>query len=242
MIGVRHLSNAPVKEALIAFQFSAEWMRELSSVCVELAGADGRLSDLLETDLQIKLDSAASPQLEPLSSSRIGKRIDFDELKQVLQVQRDSFTFSQLEPYSNWENMLAQAYSSWKTISSALTGVEISRMTVRYINAIDLPIPDLNFEDYLNASPSVPEGLPQGLSQFLIKTVSPVEDDIVIVTQSLTEVVDNKARVVLDIDTSCLKKTELTEESFIKTLSRLRDRKNKVFFSYLTEKTLEMYK
>lgn len=245
MSPVRHLANAPVKEALIDCQFTGSWNRDLPEVCAELAGSKGSVSDLFETLFTLTVNNeAGETKVDPSTNSRVGKRIDFPDTRQVLQVQRTGFTFSQLEPYGSWAQVVEDARRMWATLSSNLSDLRVSRVAIRYINVIDLPIPFADFSEYLTAAPQVPPGLPQGLSQFLIRTVSPVESDLVVVTQSLNqgEIHADRARVVLDIDVSCADIDQLTNTTLVQTLDRLRDRKNAVFFSYLTEKTLEMYK
>jgi uncharacterized protein (TIGR04255 family) len=242
---IRHLNNAPVKEALIDCQFTGTWNRELPEVCAELAGAQGNVSDLFETLFTLTVNKEdGETKVDPSTNSRVGKRIDFPNARQVLQVKRTGFTFSQLEPYGSWAQVVEDARKMWAALSSNLSDLQVSRLAVRYINVIDLPIPFADFNEYLTAAPEVPRELPQGLAQFLIRTVSPIESDVVVVTQSLNqgEIHTDKARVVLDIDVSCTDTQQLTSTNLIQTLDRLRDRKNAVFFSYLTEKALEMYK
>lgn len=246
MSSVRHLNNAPVKEAIIDCQFSGSWNRDLSEVCAALAGTQGRVSDLFETSVTLTVNNEdGETKFDPsANNSRVGKRIDFPETHQVLQIQRTGFTFSQLEPYGSWLQVVADARRMWESVKSNVSDLRVVRLGVRYINVIDLPIPFDDFDEYLTAAPQIPKGLPQGLSQFLIRTVSPIESDLVVVTQSLNvgEPHADRARTILDIDVSCVDIMHLTELALPTTLDRLRDRKNAVFFSYLTEKALEMYK
>jgi uncharacterized protein (TIGR04255 family) len=243
---VRHLNNAPVKEAIIDCQFIGNWNRDLSEVCAELAGSQGRVSDLFETSVTFTVNNEeGEARVDPsANNSRVGKRIDFTETHQVLQIQRTGFTFSQLEPYGSWLQVVDDARRMWEKVKANISDLHVARLAVRYINVIDLPIPFDDFNEYLTAAPQIPAGLPQGLSQFLIRTVSPIESDLVVVTQSLNpgEGHADRARVVLDIDVSCIDTDHLTDVALSQTLDRLRDRKNAVFFSYLTEKALEMYK
>lgn len=241
---VRHLSKAPVKEALINCQFSGNWARDMAEICSELAGDLGRVSDLFETSFQLTVNNeGGQTTFDPSANSRVGKRIDFEVTRQVLQIQRDSFTFSQLEPYGSWDQVAENAKRLWDTLSGSLTELKVSRLAVRYINVIQLPLPFSDFDDYFKAAPQIPAHLPQGLSQFLLRTASPVDDDLVVVTQSLDAITSDaeSASVVLDIEVSCENPEELKINNIENTLDRLRERKNAVFFSYVTEKTLEMY-
>ncbi len=245
MSPVRHLHNAPVKEALIECQFSGIWSRDFSEVCSELAGSQGRISDLFETSFLLTVNNdGGETKFDPSSNSRVGKRIDFDAARQVLQIQRTGFTFSQLEPYGSWEKVVEDARRLWDKLSINVRELHVSRLAIRYINVIDLPLPFSDFNEYFTAAPHIPPNLPQGLNQFLIRTVSPVDTDLIVVTQSLSpgDIHADKARVVFDIEVVCADIAQLTNSTLIPTLNRLRDRKNAVFFSYLTEKTLEMYK
>jgi uncharacterized protein (TIGR04255 family) len=123
----------------------------------------------------------------------------------------------------------------------------VTRVALRYINALSLPLPLDRFEKYLAAPPGVPPGMPNSLSGFLSRLVIPKGLDTAVITQSVEGEVKSTERasvlkVLLDIDVShrcMLPRDEFDQVDAV--LERLREYKNQIFFSFLTDEALEMY-
>ncbi|KAI3594183.1 hypothetical protein D9X30_0415 [Cupriavidus sp. U2] len=158
----------------------------------------------------------------------------------------NGFTYSQLPPYDTWEAMSAGALEIWREYQAIVKPEEISRIALRYINALAIPLPVQNFDDYLTHAPQVPKELPQSLASFLNRVLIHDQEnkDIAQVTQMLEgEASDGKAiNILFDIDVfhPCQLKSA-TEEQIFSVLQRLREFKNKAFFGFLEEKILEPY-
>jgi uncharacterized protein (TIGR04255 family) len=119
----------------------------------------------------------------------------------------------------------------------------ITRIALRYINNLNIPLPMRDFSDYLTAPPVVPEGLPQGVSSFLTRIVihAPSIGANAIITQALEPVVGEVAPVILDVDVFKLRPEGIEEIEAWDTIEKLRYFKNQVFFKSITNKLKEMY-
>jgi uncharacterized protein (TIGR04255 family) len=53
----------------------------------------------------------------------------------------------------------------------------ITRLVVRYINKIDIPLPVGDLKEYLRTFPEVSSDLPQGLSGYFLQLQIPQEDN-----------------------------------------------------------------
>jgi len=160
--------------------------------------------------------------------------------KQIFQARLDGFTFSRLKPYETWENLRDEAYRLWQKYRE-ITSPEITRVALRYINKMELPLHLRDFSDYLTAAPIVPEGLPQGVSSFLSRVVihEPEIGAAGIITQALEQSVN--PNIILDIDVFKQKPEGISEEEAWQVLERLRHFKNKIFFESITEKAKELF-
>ena len=49
----------------------------------------------------------------------------------------------------------------------------LKRLALRYINRIEIPLPIRDFKDYLLTIPEIAPGLPQALSNFIMRLVIP---------------------------------------------------------------------
>src|SRR5207237_10376483 len=76
-----------------------------------------------------------------------------------------------LKPYTRWEQVFGEAKRLWKIYRSAAGAEEVSRIALRYINRISLPLPITDFATYLTAPPAIPPGAPQVITSFLFRAV-----------------------------------------------------------------------
>jgi uncharacterized protein (TIGR04255 family) len=181
--------------------------------------------------------------VKPLSTKIIGYRYISSDKKQIFQARLDGFTFSRLQPYTNWEELRHEAYRLWLLYKEITRPDLITGVALRYINSMSIPLPMKDFSDYLTAPPVVPEGLPQGVSSFLTRVVihEPSIGANAIITQALEPVVGEAAPVILDIDVFKLRPEGIEEEDSWETIEKLRNFKNQIFFRSITNKLKEMY-
>jgi len=244
----RHLSRAPAREALIDIQFEPSVERlAIEDFCKQLTTEFPKQSDLWEAFVGFSLDGK---QLPPNATHTvIGKRLDSNEVPHVLQCRTTGFTFSRLSPYGEWQDLRNEAHRLWTIFHAVVRPQTVKRIAVRYINEIKLPLPMDDFGDYLVCPPNVPESLPQTVSGFLHRVISP--DDSNNCVAAITQAVEGApvsqngqmfVNLILDIDV--FRTVTLDCGNFGEiwgVLDVLRDQKNKVFFGYLTEKTVEMF-
>lgn len=242
----RHLDNAPIQEALIDIKFDPVPNGDVSSAATKLVGGEAaQILDLWNTMFEFKVELNQQPTTQ--QSTQVGKRVDFQELGRVLQLQNGSFTFSRLAPYKDWDEMIAPALALWRQYAELMAVRRVNRVAVRYINMIHLPLPLTDFSAYLESAPIIPDGVPRALAGFLTRVSIPMDKHLAIVTQSLEggEVEyrgANALRMLLDIEVSHQEGFDREQFGAIgKTLEQLRDAKNDVFFSFLTERTLGQY-
>lgn len=242
----RHLSRAPIREALIDIQFNPVPELDMQAIATKYASDNaGVVVDLYPSLFEFRDARNMEAEHTPSAAGVLGKRIDIPHRHQVIQFRNSSFTFSRLAPYDTWEEMASAAEQAW-IFFVAHAGVEqINRISLRYINVLRLPSSRIRFDHYLTAPPVIPPQLTQGVSGFLSRVIYPSKKDVVMVTQSLDGELQESSelKVVLDIDVShqCqLNRSDFDELGRI--LLRLRGSKNEAFFAFLTEAALEMFK
>jgi uncharacterized protein (TIGR04255 family) len=79
----------------------------------------------------------------------------------------------------------------------------ITRLAVRYINRLDLPLPVADLKDYLRPVPKIAPGLPQSLSGYFMQLQIPQEDikGVLILNEALVPPPSpDVGSVLLDID------------------------------------------
>lgn len=193
---------------------------------------------------QIKFEPKAEELVKSSKSEITGYRYISSDKKQIVQARLDGFTFSRLHPYIRWEALRDEACRLWRLYKDIASPDSITRVAVRYINNLNIPMPIRDFGDYLTAPPTIPEGLPQGVSSFLTRTIihEPSFGANAIITQVLEQIVADVAPIILDIDVFKLQPKGIEEEDAWETIEKLRHFKNKIFSSSITNRLKEMYK
>ncbi len=242
----RHLTNAPIVEALIDFRAklpSGYNVTEFLSLKKTLGKSYPQVEEsrAFESGLIVK-----GKQIEQILKDR-GLRGYFfksPDGKNIVQFREDGFTFSRLNPYTNWETVLAEAKKLWALYLRTASPELVTRLATRYINRMDIPLPINDFKQYLTAPPSIPESLPQGVSHFLTRVTirDPELDMIAHVLQALEKSAKpDHVSIILDIDVFKQMESGFGESDIWPTFEHLRNLKNRIFFDSITEETARLF-
>ena len=240
-----HLTKAPAREAVIDIRFEPH---------ISLDQVD-RFVDAAFPSFESKLDlmeamvGFGSNGVAPTSTHSItGRRLDSERTHYVLQCRTSGFTLSRLSPYGDWAEFRNEAHKWWSTFSEIAGPQTITRIAVRYINAIKIPPTMKDFDEYLSCPPRVPDGLPQAVSGFLSRVIVPDEENkcTSIITQALEgqSVTDDGGSVTVLLDIDVFRVAVFAPECEAAAwsgLDELRHQKNRMFFAHLTEKAMEMF-
>ena len=248
MAEYRQLAHPPLREALIDLHI----MDELPASFVEgiagkpLAGFEAAIPmwrGRFTFQIQVGIDQPAPLGTTGSADERYGLRYVTPDGSKVAQFRRDGATFSVLRDYANWEKARAEARTLWTQYCDWGSPKEVSRLAVRYINVLELP-GGMDLDLYLAAGPRIPQELPQALNGFLHRVVIPFSADgtTAIVTQALEAPSGASVPIVLDIDVVYNCKLKAGSPAVWSELDRLREIKNRIFFSSLTEKAMEPYR
>jgi uncharacterized protein (TIGR04255 family) len=247
-----HLNKAPIVEALIDFRVKAKDGLQPS----DLQPIQEKLKDRYPTKKSIRqikaefsmnVGDGAAPEIpiRSTSESSIGIRLDSIDRLRVLQAQIHGFTFSRLKPYDTWETLLEEAKTLWNLYIEVAAPVSLTRVTTRFINRLELPLPIPEFEEYLTRPPVVPNGIPESVSEFLSRIVAhdTASGASIVVIQALETVVpgSNILPVLLDIDVFKQANFDINSNDYWELLSEFRKLKNTAFFGSITERTKELF-
>lgn len=236
-----HLNNAPITEAMIDFRVRLPGAFEI----LRLKEAHPQLSaDYPNIEEQFEQRLGQPPKLTVRSQDVGGYRFRSGDNKSIVQFRRNGFTFNRLKPYPSWDQVFPEACRLWNIYSTVAHPEEISRIAVRFINRVQLPLPNLEFSDYLTAPPPLPQGIPQSLSGFLTQVViqDPETKLAANIVQALEPALNEQyVSMILDIDVYQRDVSQLTLEAVLGQFAKLREMKNRIFFGSLTEKALALY-
>jgi len=242
-----YLSNAPIIEAIIEFQFSVsdnvtiEMLQEVADVLKdEFPQQEEKRSSIFKAVIK-----SSGPETEVHDGGLVGISAKSLDNKNIVQLFRDRFSFSQLPPYKNWELLEEQAIKIWNIFLDKTKNDGVNRVGVRFINKIELALPLDDFNDYIVGAPVVPEGLPQFLGAFDMRLIIPNKeieaDGIVNMSMNGLDKEKNVVPVILDVDVGKTGHMQSDEKSLHETLAELRHYKNELFFRNITDKVVRMY-
>jgi uncharacterized protein (TIGR04255 family) len=208
-----------------------------------------KMCDEIKADYPIRAEvQEAKFQLGPAANTssaqrHIGYKLDSQDDKQITQVRLDTFVFSRLAPYDRWETFHAEARRLWQIYSGLFTP-KIKRVGVRYINRIDIPssIPGgVDLDDYFLTAPKITPALPQSMSNYFMRLQIPMSNGVTLVITQTGVPPPDQAFVssLLDIDVS-VQGEKLDESSAWERINSLRDVKNMVFESCITNRVREL--
>lgn len=174
----------------------------------------------------------------------IGFSFTSQDGKQIFQARMDGFTFSRLRPYGTWNELRDEAKRLWHIYRTCVNALRVSRVAVRYINQIDIPVPHIDYKEYFRTIPDVSPDLPQSLSGFFMQLQFPQEDfgGILVLTQTVVPPpAPSMISVILDLDVFKENVEFQSDEDPWALLEILRDRKNKFFEGCITDKTRALF-
>jgi uncharacterized protein (TIGR04255 family) len=248
MAEVRHLNNAPITEALIDFrvklpsEFKVEAFLELKKTIGD------RFSKVQERKLFSGQLRFKKGEPQPPSAEYHGVHGYFfrpEDDKTVVQFRIDGFTFSRLKPYTYWEEMFGEARELWGMYSEIAQPEAVTRLAVRYVNHINIPLPVDDLSDYFTASPKLPDTIQGIISGFLSKVV--VYDLEMDVATNIVQALEKSPKpdkyitVVLDIDSFKTGDFNVSNGEIWETFANLHNKKNQMFFRSITDETARLF-
>ena len=244
---VTHYSKAPITEAIIDIQFAGPECDP--TALLKLQDKEGssypEKKPILIASFMLDAGQAdAPPAVTTQSQSQHGWAFVTADKLQIWQVRSGAFTFSRLAPYQNWTAFRNEARRLWELSKPYFKPEQITRIAVRYVNRLELPVPLRDFKDYLQTVPEVSPKLPQGLLSYFMQLQIPQEDiqSLLILNQQF---VSNKPEatsvpVILDLDLFRTYELPQEEEPLWSLFERLHEKKNDIFQACITDLTREL--
>jgi uncharacterized protein (TIGR04255 family) len=244
-----NLRNAPITEAIVDWRaklppdVTPETLKTISDqVAPEytLAGVHRGFQ------YQIRATAEQASQQSGQDLGVQGYQFRTVDQRQVATVKQDGFSFSRLRPYTRWEDVFREADRLWRVYREVARPEEVTRIAVRYLNRIPLPMPVGDFTRYLTKPPDLPDGVPPHLTSLFYRVV--VRDLETGISANITQLVEGqldqggKAPFILDIDAYIRKTIDPNSADFYTLFAPLREMKNRIFFATLTPTAIEMFK
>lgn len=165
--------------------------------------------------------------------------------RRIVQVRQDGYTFNWLKPYESWEALRAEARDRWEHYRDSLRPQIVTRLGLRYINRLEIPLPFDDFREYIKTAPDIAGRLPQGLSGLFMRLEipHPTHDFVAIITEVMQPPIEGRRLPLLfDIDIVGETTHEPSDPAIWETLEKMREYKNEIFFESMTPKAKGLFR
>lgn len=192
---------------------------------------------------------------EEMKISEVRQEVEFEGFMltsknecDVVQIKRNAMICSRLAPYTGWENFAPRARKNWGIWRKSTKKLRLSRIGVRYINRIDIPIKErkgIRLEDYLTVVPQYPEpSLIKVLTNYTMQitgSFSAENFQIVVNTNVTRSPLIDHLSVILDIDLSPQDSLPQSDDNIWHLVDEIREHKNNAFEMCITDLTRELF-
>lgn len=242
--------NAPLTEAL--FDIQVELPKEVTVAMIE--NLSGALLEKYPTKKPRRKFSAKfefnSDTLPTTESSDLGIDGFFfwskDE-KQVAQFRLDGFSFSRLKPYTSWEETFPEMCYLWECYRDHLNPLNIKRIAVRYINLIEIPKAQegIDWTTYFTMASFNSGDIAYQIDAFMHRTSfqlpnKSIKGMITFLTGPIQD--PSKVSVIFDLDVFMEVQIHPSQFAVENLFGSLRDVKDQLFESCLTETMKDQFK
>jgi uncharacterized protein (TIGR04255 family) len=241
--------RAPITEAVLDIRVEARSGIEASDllpVLEEMKDSYANTEDQFELHALL-IDDHGSQQSNSVSRKKIGFRARHAK-DRLYQAQVTGFSFNKLAPYDRWATFKSEAKRIWSIYRQIARPVSITRLGLRYINKIDIPVAaSVQLKDYFRAYIEISDEVPETktMSNFLFQVHLPQVDLgglCVINCAALPPAQSGTASILLDIDVFKLSEAPQQEADVWALFDKLRQRKNSIFEACITDRTRELFK
>ena len=246
MVQPRPLARPPIVEALLDLRAAIPGDPAVFNALAEELNDEFPTKEEqrnFEAKIEVREGRVVSPRVE--TSAFGGVRLATADRKTYAQFRPDGFTLNNMTTYMGGDQLLAKALTLWEALVERAAPQVVSRVSLRYINRLELPLKTGDsFTRYLTSPPSLPKGAPSQVSQFLSRIVGhdAERQATAVVIQQLKLPEDGQpVAITVDIDVFRAGDFPIDSPSLREILDSLRMLKNETFFSLLTDETVSFY-
>lgn len=248
MATIEKLKNPPITEALIDIRAnlpSGIDLPVLATFHTEIKDRFPEKKERIIFEGGFQINAEGMTESLPSSQRITGYFFQSSDGGKIVQARLDGFTFNKLKPYEDWKMFQNEAKELWKYYLEVAKPTNITRIALRYINRIEIPLPCKDFKDYILTLPDVAPGVPQGLDHFLMRLSipDPKTSSAAIITETTGQIDESGKSIPFIFDVDVFRQTilEPTSGEIWEVMDTLHELKNSIFFNSITDKTKELF-
>lgn len=192
---------------------------------------------------QLDLEGGSLSQEQTL----IGYQMSKDDGSEIIILETGKFAFIQPAPYDRWEKFSARAVHFIELVSRSLQVSEYSRVGVRFANRIDVPKVEgesIETDDFVRIKFDGPRHDIGRVDEFQMRIVKPTEKpgiSYALYVATVPSPLAGMESIAVDIDVFSSGELVKMGTEFSNMLNTMREEKNSIFESCLTEKSRMLF-
>jgi uncharacterized protein (TIGR04255 family) len=163
----------------------------------------------------------------------------------LIQVGPDLLVVNHLVPYPTWNEFKKLIKDMLDIYQSIGAPKGIKRVSLRYINRLDVPFSQVEIEDYLVAVPRVPSSVPQVFATWLQRVEIPFPDSngiMVLQSGSIRQENRTNPSFLLDLDFISINPKDISVDNAMRWVEKAHEEVEKAFEACITPKMRELMK
>jgi uncharacterized protein (TIGR04255 family) len=160
----------------------------------------------------------------------------------------DGTAAARVAPYPGWEYLRERAERAWAEWRRTVAYSDLKRIGIRYVNRIDIPIPQsegVDIDSYLRFTPRVPDFSRHPIDGFVVQVTKPTEVEHwnVSITSSIVNPLPlvNHLSISLDMDIFRTEQIPGRQEDLWNCIDAVRPLKNAIFEACITDEARKLF-
>ena len=231
-------TNPPIQEAVFNLQVRSErpFDKKGFNQFVEKSNYNP-IAPIRNVDININTHTVSKAEIT-------GYRCISQDNKQVVQFNKQGFSFIRLREYNGWDKSYKEALKLWQYYCQIRGVIAITRVATRFINQFHTPIftkPEKYFNSYIKYNDQISPTWNQAFYKLLVSHSYGIKSHIVF--EGKVNENDQKVNIIFDIDIFADKLGLLLEDSdtLENLLCKMRVIKNNIFEKSITDQTRRLF-
>jgi uncharacterized protein (TIGR04255 family) len=235
----------PIIEAVIAMHFAVPLeLKSIDAFALKRKARFPRSEDMVEVSASFDTQAKRTAS----SMKKIGRKLYSSDDARVILIMPAQFSLSQLAPYTDWDTLCGEAREHWNALTKIVKHRDLSRVSARYINRIDIPVDingHLDLHKYFNIGLSLPSFAQAMALQMFHVNCSLLHQSgqykyTLNIASTPSPLIDYMS-FTIDIDIATTGVVPQNEEKMWELIGSLRQPKNDLFESCITPETRKLF-
>lgn len=237
--------RTPITEAVIGITFAEQLdASKLGKANKKFIKAYSQHEEVKNISLKVELSHEGRANADDTQVT-IGHRRSNKDADELLVLWPSEFVVSQLAPYPGWEAFIARFERDWKTWKQVTGFRQVSRIGVRFINRIDIPLIDneIEHEKYLNVYTQLPS-LISSVGNYGVQMATFIDDincTFKLNSGTVRAPILSYGSFLLDLDFGRMSDVPQSDADILALLNQIRVKKNEVFESCITNRARKLF-